>query len=326
MRKLNPNLETWLHHFNKQLQQLKENGYKATSTNAREGLAGLTNDLVSESPEVKWVQDDLVTGGGFDVPVRIYHPEPENALPVLIYYHGGGHMAGSITVYEPIYRKLALATQHIIVAVDYRLSPECPYPQGFDDAYSVLKHIWPVLDNRNLKYKRQLSIAGDSGGGALTASVSAKAQFNPDVNINKQVLIYPSLDYTLSCPSVDENGTGYLLEKSKIAWYFDNYFAHNEDRKELSPLFMPKSGLLPKTLVLTAEFCPLRDEGAAYAKLVNEMGGQAKHYNFPDMIHCYLNMEDIVKEACEETYQRIADFLADPVAAPTIPAETATPA
>ncbi|EDL54964.1 hypothetical protein VSAK1_02789 [Vibrio mediterranei AK1] len=309
MRQVSPKLQPWLDNFNVLVGQLVANGFKATATNAREGLANLTKGLVTEIPAVAWIQDDLVSGEDYQVPVRIYHPQPEKALPVLVYYHGGGHMAGSVTVYDPICRKLALATEHVVVSVDYRLAPECRYPAGVNDAYAVVKNLWPTLDARQINYIPQLSIAGDSGGGALVATVSAKAQFDEAVHIHKQVLIYPSLDYTMSGGSIDENATGYLLQKAKIAWYFDNYFHVQDDRKQASPLFQPMTQDLPETLLFTAEFCPLKDEGLSYCELARAAGVTVEHYHFKDMIHTFMNMEDLVKEECELLYQKVAKFL-----------------
>jgi acetyl esterase/lipase len=304
-------LRQWLDQFNPMLADLKAKGFKATPTNAREGLANLTFGLVTERPEIAWVQDDLVATGarGYSVPVRIYHPAPEAELPVLIYYHGGGHMAGSVSVYDPICRKLALAARHIVVSVDYRLAPECPYPAGLTDAVQVAKHLWATLDGRKLTYRRRLAVAGDSGGGALCASVAHLAQYDAGVEIQRQALIYPSLDYTMSLPSVAENGAGYLLEKERIAWYFDNYFQGCEDRKSTSPLFMAYTPGLPETLVVTAEFCPLRDEGAAYAAKVKAAGPYVEHLHLDDMIHAFMNMENLAKKACATVYRRIAAFL-----------------
>jgi acetyl esterase/lipase len=311
MTQVSPELRQWLDQFNPMMADLLAKGFKATPTNAREGLAALTFGLVTERPEIPWVQDDLVatSAAACSVPVRIYHPAPEAELPVLIYYHGGGHMAGSVTVYDPICRKLALAARHIVVSVDYRLAPECPYPAGLTDAVQVAKNLWATLDGRRLNYQRRLAIAGDSGGGALCASLAHLAQYDAGVDIRRQALIYPSLDYTMSQPSVEENGTGYLLEKERIAWYFDNYFQHCENRKSASPLFMEFSAALPETLVVTAQFCPLRDEGAAYVAKVKATGPYVEHLHLGDMIHAFMNMENLAKTACATVYRRIAEFL-----------------
>lgn len=310
MRQVSPKLQLWLDSFNQQVAVLVENGFKPTATNAREGLANLTRGLVTDIPDVAWIQDDLVMSEQYNVPVRIYHPAPDQALPVLVYYHGGGHMAGSVTVYDPICRKLANATRHIVVSVDYRLAPEYPYPAGVNDAYAVVKNLWATLDSRELKYQHELSIAGDSGGGSLVATVSGQAQYDDDVVIRKQVMIYPCLDYIMDSGSMEQNAAGYLLQKGKIAWYFDNYFQHGENRRQASPLYGHFTSNLPATLLFTAEFCPLRDEGVSYCEQAKAAGVYVEYVHFADMIHTFLNMEDLVKEECEQVYQQIARFLA----------------
>ena len=132
-------------------------------------------------------------------------------------------------------------------------------------------HLFKLL-YRGLHYQRRLSIAGDSGGGALCATVSHMSQYDPEANIRRQALIYPSLDYTLNSNSIEENGKGYFLQKENIIWYFDNYFQKGENRKSASPLHMEFTKQLPETLVITAEFCPLRDEGIAYVEKVKSTG------------------------------------------------------
>ena len=230
----------------------------------------------------------------------------------MVYFHGGGHMAGSVTVYDPICRKLANATQHIVVSVDYRLSPECPYPAAVNDAYRAIKAVWLTLKQRQLAFQRRLSIAGDSAGGALCATIAHLAQFDDSIAIHRQAIIYPSLDYTMSSKSLQQNAVGYLLQKDKIAWYFDNYFQSSENRKTVSPLHMEFSQQLPKSLVITAEFCPLRDEGFTYIEKMRHVGVEAEHLHFDDMIHAFLNLENLVKEECETVYLRIAEFLNRP--------------
>jgi acetyl esterase len=309
MKHVAPTLQKWLDDFNQLLEDLLKQGFKQNPTNAREGLANLTRNLVTDIPKVAWVQDDVVNAPQYAIPVRIYHPTPDTSLPVLIYYHGGGHMAGSVTVYDPICRKLSLAANHIVVSVDYRLAPECPYPAAVIDACNVAKNIWPTLEGRNLMYLKQLSIAGDSGGGALCATVAHLLQHDAGIDIKRQTLIYPSLDYTMNTDSIDENATGYLLHKEKIIWYFDNYFQNYENRKAASPLYMEFSRKLPETLVITAQFCPLRDEGLAYVKKAQSAGIHAQNLHFDDMIHTFLNMEELAKEACQSVYQKIGEFL-----------------
>jgi acetyl esterase len=303
-------LEKWLKTFNEvTLPAVIKAGFKPTPVNAREGLANLTRGLVTDIPEVLQILDDIIYIDDYDVPVRIYNPDPAKKLPVAVFIHGGGHMAGSVTVYDPICRKLALASGHIIVSVEYRLAPENSYPAGVNDVYNAVKNIWSVLDSRKQNYIKELAVIGDSGGGAFAATVAMRAQFDDEVDIKKQVLIYPSLDYTLSFPSADENGTGYVLHKSKIEWYFDNYFQKNEDRRKASPLWNEITSNISETLIFTVEYDPLRDEGLEYAKKLKEANVRFEHFHMDGMIHAFLMMEDLVKDECEFVYKKISRFL-----------------
>jgi acetyl esterase/lipase len=307
---LHPGLQQWLEGYNRYMRELEAGGFKPTPINVREGLDAMTRGLVREKPDIPWVGDDLISAPhAYPVPVRIYHPDPEHALPVLVYYHGGGHMAGSVSAYDPICRKLAVSTRHVVISVDYRLAPECPYPAGVTDAFNAAKHVRAALDSRNLLFEHRLRLAGDSAGGALSATVAHLAQHDAGLAVEAQALIYPSLDYTMSLPSIEENGTGYLLEKSKIGWYFDHYFQNAQDRKAASPLFMEAGPGFPDTLIVTAGFCPLRDEGCAYADRLKEAGFRVEHLHFADTIHAFLNMESLAPERTTEVYSGIGAFL-----------------
>ena len=218
-------------------------------------------------------------------------------------------MAGSVPLYDPLCRQLALCSQHIVVSVEYRLAPECPYPAGLTDAYQAARHVFAVLDRRGVNYRPSLRLCGDSAGGALSATVAHRAQYDATVNIDGQVLIYPSLDYTLSQPSIQENAEGYLLHKSKILWYFDHYFQQAEDLKAVSPFFMEITPNYPATLVVTAQFDPLRDEGIAYVTKLHAAAVRAERLHFDDMIHAFMNLEKLVPKATARVYQQAAEFL-----------------
>lgn len=306
MRQLTASLAQWLKTFNLLMDDVIASGMPLTVVSVREGLAAITRELVTDIPDMALIKDTVIADR---VPVRIYHPQPEQALPVLLFFHGGGHMSGSVEVYDPICRKLACHSEHIVVSVEYRLAPEHPYPAAIDDGYLVLQSLLQTLVRSELNFIPQLSIAGDSAGGALCATLARMAQFDEGIEIAKQVLIYPSLDYTLSFPSVNQNGVGYLLQQSRIEWYFSNYFQHNEDRRQASPVWGPYSMALPETLMITAEFCPLKDEGKAYVDALRKHEVNVEHIHFEQMIHAFLNMENLAKKECEQAYKAIAAFL-----------------
>ncbi len=314
MQTLNAQLADWLAKLNRLTAQQRAMGSSPTPIGAREGLASMTSALVTDRPEVPRVLDALVPGDDYDVPVRLYDPSPELEKPVCLYIHGGGHAAGSVTVYDAICRKLAVTSGHLVVSVEYRLAPECPYPNGLDDCMTVVRNIWQTLDEKECRVQRDkgLAVAGDSGGGAFAATLSAQLQHEPDNPIKRQILIYPNLDYTLNQPSIDRLAEGYLLEKVRIHWYYDQYFQHDENREAASPLHMPITASLPKTLMITAGFCPLQDEAFAYLELLDTVGVPRAHHHFPDMLHAFLNMEDLAPSATAQVYQSIAEFLDDP--------------
>ncbi|TDR81409.1 alpha/beta hydrolase [Paludibacterium purpuratum] len=306
---LNPQLADWLNAFNQKVAQMLANGYKPTAIGAREALAGVTRQLVSDGPAIAWVNDDLIAGRDYAVPVRIYHPAPGEARPVLLYLHGGGHTAGSVSVYDPISRRLAAATGHIVMVPEYRLAPENPYPAAVLDAYTAAKGAFALLQTRQLTFTPRLALAGDSAGAALAATLSARLQYEPDVPLARQVLLYPCLDYTMSAPSMDQKGLGYFLTRARIAWYFEQYFQHGEDRRAVSPLHLPIGSGMPATLIVSAGFDPLCDEATHYLQRLQTAGVAVEQLHHPDMLHAFLNMEQCAKAACDQTYRRIAEFL-----------------
>ena len=218
-------------------------------------------------------------------------------------------MAGSVLEYDPICRRMAHNIQHILVSVDYRLAPENPYPSGVEDALNSARYVWATLDAAGVAYQPSLRLGGDSAGGAMSVTVAHHAQYDTALQVDAQVLIYPSLDYTMSCSSIEEYKSGFLLQKQSIQWYFDNYFQHGEDRKKASPLFMEVTSGFPDTLVVTAGFCPLKDEGQIYVQKLRKQGIRVEHVHFPDMIHAFLNMERLFPDRILELYKDMQAFL-----------------
>lgn len=314
---IKPELAEWLTGYNQLIADLERDGFVNTPETARAGLARLTESLIDEIPEIAFCEDFVAEGPAGVIPLRAYHPRPDAPLPVLLYLHGGGHMAGSIEVYDPICRKLALATNRIVVSVDYRLAPENPYPAGLDDAQAVLRQLFGLLEASDIFFEPRLALGGDSGGGAMTATLVHHLQHDPEVTIDRQLLIYPSLDYTMRQASIEENGRGYLLHSDRIHWYFDHYMQGGEDRRKLSPLFMKFTTRLPPTLLVTAGYDPLRDEGFAYIERLNEAGVENRHLHFADQVHAFVNMEKVTGEACREFYRVVGEFLSQPSASKT---------
>ncbi len=276
---------------------------------SRAGLAALTKANVSTSEPMAAIINTEVDTGERRIPVRIYRPALTGEPKVVLFIHGGGHLSGSVEGYDPVARHLAMATGNIVVSVDYRLAPENPYPAGLSDAKAVIENVWSLLESQHIPYTRQLTLIGDSGGGAFSATLAAYFSREQPGFIHRLVLIYPSLDYTLNWPSVQENGAGKLLDESKIRWYFQQYFRNGEDRKQTSPLYLPLSQDFPPTLVVSGGLDPLRDENFAFVARLQAERIPVQHVHFPGMTHAYLMLEDKVPQEAKATYLAIGDFV-----------------
>lgn len=303
---LAPHLESFIDGVNEAIKTAKEEGVVPTPELARENLKKL-GAFVTQSPKLAYAAQHFVFSDQREIPVRVYSPAPSEELPVLIYFHGGGHMCGSTELYDPMCRKMAITGRCVVVSVEYRLSPEYPYPAGVNDCEEVVKRFHQVL--KSVSYNDDVYIGGDSAGGAICTTLTRRQIADKELKFSKQLLIYPSVDYTCSQPSVEENGTGFLLEQTRIQWYFDNYFDDYEDREAMSPLYGEFSAEMPDTLVIVAGCDPLRDEGLLYAKKVQEAGAQATVHTFDNMIHAFMNIEDLVPDECRELYKVIGEFI-----------------
>lgn len=242
-----------------------------------------------------------------DIPVRIYHPEPGHPLPVIVYLHGGGHVAGTLDDFDPVSRQLAMSTNHIVVVPEYRLAPEYPYPADIQDAADTVTRVYDILAEQNISFTEKLRCVGDSAGGAIAATL-AHNSFS-GVNVDKLVLIYPCTDYSMSLPAVELYGSGYMLEKEQISWYFEQYRGGGENVREMSPLYMEVPENYPPALVISASCCPLRDDSYAYVEKLQKSGISVLHHHYDDAIHAFLNLQNLMPGVCLRAYRDIADFL-----------------
>lgn len=306
---VSPKLIDFLAVANNNIALAKQNNVQFTPSILRENLNKL-GALMSDSPPVNYVADKAFTLNDRTIATRVYSPAPDKPLPVLLHFHGGGHMCGSVALYDPICRHLASIAKCVVISVEYRLAPEYPYPAGLNDCEHALIHYAQLLDDVN--HQDSVTIIGDSAGGAICTSLSMKSLTDQRLKIDQQILIYPSVDYTLTSPSLDSNGSGFLLETSRIQWYFEQYFQSTDSDiiKQASPLYGTINANLPKTLIFTAGCDPLRYEGIAYANALSTAGVEVEHHSFDGMIHAYMLLHDLVKEECITTYQHIAEFMA----------------
>ena len=229
------------------------------------------------------VTDTTVAGRAGPIPVRIF--VPHDASPHwIVYLHGGGGVIGSIRSAEPVTRLLAASTRCVVASVEYRLGPEHRHPAAIDDACAA----WEALTARVPGGK--IAVAGDSFGGYLSAHVDHHAIASGGRRPDLQVLFYPAVDLTQSSPSIDRLADGYLLTRSMIRWFRDNYLGPGGDRRAASPMFWADHRGAAPAIVVTAGYDPLVDEGDRYAEILSAAGTPVRHRRYPSLIHGFLSL------------------------------------
>ncbi|WP_035051308.1 alpha/beta hydrolase [Carnobacterium pleistocenium] len=249
-----------------------------------------------------------------DIPVRIFYPKEPLNEDVLVFFHGGGWVIGDIDTYTPACINMADLTGRVVYSVDYRLAPEHPYPSGLEDCYRVAETLMTHLELAGLMEASQITLIGDSAGGNLVAAVSLMLRDRGKTVPAKQVLLYPVTywDHTENSPfeSIRTNGYEYGLTAKKVQEYMEMYEPDLTNRKNpyISPLMAEDLTQQPKTLVITAEFDPLRDEGEMYGIALKEAGNDVVIQRIGGTVHGFINYPKIVVPVTA-AYQAINNFL-----------------
>jgi acetyl esterase len=241
------------------------------------------------------------------VPLRLYDRRGERGPgPLLLFFHGGGWAIGDLDTHEPFCIDVALALDVPVVAVDYRLAPENPFPAAVEDALAAAR--WAASGPQKLgRTATCLFLAGDSAGGNLAAVVSAALRDEPaDVPIAGQWLIYPAADPGVHYPSYDQFCEGHLLTKASMDWFEDSYAGPKDDWR-FAPLRAGAAGL-PPSFVVTASLDPIRDQGRAYAARCAEAGVETVYWEAEGTIHGFLNLRKAIPSG-QEDFARCLTYL-----------------
>ena len=233
------------------------------------------------------------------VPLRLYDAREEREPgPVLLFMHGGGWVLGDLDTHEPFCIELAIELDVPVVAVDYRLAPEYPFPAAFEDAVAAAR--WVASSPAELDRKATgLFLAGDSAGGNLAAAVATSLRDEPGaVPAIGQWLIYPAADPAVRYPSYDQFCQGHLLTKEGMDWFEDSYAGPKDDWR-YSPLLAGAAGL-PPTFVTTASLDPIRDQGRAYAARCAEAGVETIYLEAEGTLHGFLNLRKATPSSNED--------------------------
>jgi len=251
-------------------------------------------------PDVAAIVDRTLPVDGGEITVRVYTPEGDAPFPAHVYFHGGAFWLGELHHFDIGCQELCAGAGCVVVSVDYRLAPEHKFPIPVEDCYAALLWTFAHADELAIDTAR-VSVGGGSAGGALTAAVALMARDRSGPPLVLQLLDIPVTDLTMSCPSIVENGEGYLLTHDAIAQYIDFYLADPADTKNpyASPLMAADLSALPPAVVMTAEFDPLRDEGEAYAARLAEAGVPVTQRRWDGHVHGSASMTALVPSARE---------------------------
>lgn len=265
----------------------------------RAAVDKMSEDGEADPPEVAEVAHGGLAGPASEIGFRRYRPLGVAAglLPTLIYYHGGGFVIGNLETHDSTCRRLANKSRCQVIAIDYRLSPEHPFPAPIDDGVAAFRHI---RDNAELfgADASRIAVGGDSAGGAMAAVVCQICRDAGETGPAFQMLIYPATDSSKESGSRKSFAEGYFLSGPLMAWFWDAYVPDDEDLADLrlSPLLAKDFSGLPPAFVLTAGYDPLRDEGRAYADRLIDAGVKTTYVNYPGTIHGFFSMTRFLKQ------------------------------
>jgi len=250
----------------------------------------------------RW-EERRIPGPGGEIPVRIYTPvEPaaDAPLPVLVYFHGGGFVIGSLDSYDALCRAIANRAGCIVVSVDYRLAPEAKFPAAAEDCLAALDWVHDHADEIDADPTR-IAVGGDSAGGNLAAVTALQARDRGGPALRLQLLIYPVLAGEPESESHHAFAEGLLLTRRNLLWFYDHYLNGPADRTDprFAPLAADDLSALPETLLIVAGYDPLRDEGLAYGERLQAAGVTTEVSNYAGMVHGFVSMADAVDKGLE---------------------------
>ncbi|MBK8529125.1 MAG: alpha/beta hydrolase [Rubrivivax sp.] len=242
------------------------------------------------------VQDLTLPGGdGGERPARLYAPSTQR-LPLLLYFHGGGFVIGGLETHDSLCRQLALRSGCAVLALDYRLAPEHPFPAAVDDSWAAMRWLAQHADALGLDGRR-LAVGGDSAGGTL-AAVSALHARDIGVPLALQLLITPGTTAHADTPSHKLFANGFLLDAAAIDWFFDHAidYHHRRDWRFAPLLVEDVDGVAPACVIL-AECDPLVDEGLAYADRLRAAAVAVDLELYRGVTHDFIKMGRVLNEA-----------------------------
>ena len=288
-----------------------------TPQSARDALRALAAARAAvPPPKVADVSDTTVKGADGPRPARVYR-NAKGKSPTVVFFHGGGWVAGDLDTHDRQARLLAIETSSVVVSVDYRRPPETRFPGAFEDAFAAIKDVVARIAEFGGDINR-VGVAGDSAGGNLAAATAIACR-DAGIKLAAQLLVYPVTDVAgnfadatenARFPSRSENAEGYFLSRAVMEWFAGHYLddkKHGTDWR-VSPLRSTSLAGLAPAVVTTAWFDPLRDEGKAYADALAKAGVATRYHHGAGLIHGYFGLGEASETARKEAQAARADF------------------
>lgn len=262
-------------------------------------------------PPVAKIENRGIPGPAGELPVRIYTPDGAGPFPLLMFFHGGGFVVCDLDSHDALARSLCGGAGAVVVSVDYRLAPEAKFPAAPEDCHAATR--WAVDNAASIGADgARVAVAGDSAGGNLAAVVAQLAKQRGGPALAHQLLIYPVTAHDFTTPSYEENAEGYFLTRDMMQWFWHHYLERAEDGQDpmAAPLRAKDLSGLPPATVVTAEYDPLRDEGEAYARRLDEAGVPTQAVRYDGVIHGFVSMYEQIdkgREAIEFGCKRLRE-------------------
>jgi len=270
-----------------------------TPAEAREQMEATARARKAEPLPVARIEERRFPGPGGEIRVRLYWPQGAAPVPAIVYFHGGGHVIGSLDTHDFVARNLCGGTEAMVASVDYRMGPEHKFPAAVDDCFAALEWVHANAANLGADPGR-IGVHGDSAGGNLAAVVALLARDAGDPQLRLQSLVYPVTDYGLASDSYDKYASGYgILTRAAMVWFRDHYLRSVDDGSDwrASPIRAANlAGVVP-AIVITAECDVLHDDGERYANALRGADVPVEYKEFRGMIHAFFGMVPAVDDA-----------------------------